>query len=187
MIGSNPVPHKRGFTLFYALLVASLALAIGASIFDITLREIDLSNAATQSQYAVYIADTGAECALYWDSKYTNLSTNNNGGSGSAFATSSADSEFAASGTICNGVDVSPPAITAGTWPIQVSPNGPPNTNAATTTFTVTGTLYKNQTPCAIVYVAKVGNPSVTTITSHGYNTCVQGPLQLERVFQVTY
>ncbi len=54
-------------------------------------------------------------------------------------------------------------------------------------TFTITGTTYKNQTPCAIVYVAKVGNPPVTTITSHGYNTCSQSALQLERVFQVTY
>jgi len=175
--------RSGGFTLFYALLVSSLALAIGASIFDITLREIDLSNAATQSQYAVYVADSGAECALYWDSSYTNGTTNNNGGSKSAFATSSNDAQFATSGTICNGSDVAAPAVTAGTWPQST------NANAATTTFTINGTAIagKNQTPCAIVYVAKVGNPSVTTITAHGYNTCASGPLQLERVFQVTY
>ena len=56
----NKPISKEGFTLFYALLVASLALSIGAAIFDITLREIDLSSAATQSQYAVYVADTGS-------------------------------------------------------------------------------------------------------------------------------
>lgn len=193
MTGNNP----KGFTLFYALLVSSLALAIGASIFDITIREIELSTAATQSQYAVYVADSGAECALYWDSKYTNGNNGttfggslNNGGSNSAFATSSTDTAMVpTSGIICNGVDVAPAAVTANTWPVQAAPNGPPTSNAATTTFTVTGTLIagKNQTPCAIVYVAKFGNPSITTITSHGYNTCVQGPLQLERVFQVSY
>jgi hypothetical protein len=187
MTGSNK--KMKGFTLFYALLVASLALAIGASIFDITIREIDLSNAATQSQYAVYVSDSGAECALYWDNKYANLATNNNGDSHSAFATSSIDTQIPLSGIICSGADVAAPAVTAGTWPVQVAPNGPPNANAATTTFTFMGPPIpgKNQTPCAIIYVSKVGNPPVTTVTSHGYNTCVQGPLQLERVFQVTY
>src|SRR6185437_16516038 len=181
MTGNNT---KRGFTLFYALLVSSLALAIGASIFDITLREIDLSNAATQSQYAVYVADSAAECALYWDNKYVNATTNNNGGSGSVFATSSTDTTFGVAGSaVCNGADVAGPAISATptTWPQSAT------ANAATTTFTINGTTYKNQTPCAVVYVAKVGNPSVTTITAHGYNTCVSSPLQLERVFQVSY
>lgn len=173
--------------MFYALLVSSLALAIGASIFDITAREIDLSNTATQSQYAVYIADSGAECALYWDSHYTNVASNNNGGSNSAFATSSSDTLFATTNVICNGLDVAPPAITANTWPVQAAPDGPPVVTAATSTFTITGPVNKNQTPCAIVYVAKVGNPSVTTVTSHGYNTCSASAVQLERVFQVSY
>lgn len=180
MIGNNK-KYQKGFTLFYALLVASLALAIGASIFDITVREIDLSNAATQSQYAVYVADSGAECALYWDSSYVNVATNNNGGSKSAFATSSTDTQFAVNSVVCNGADIAAPAITALTWPQST------NANAATTTFTINGTTYKNQTPCAIVYVVKVGNPSVTTVTSHGYNTCAASALQLERVFQVSY
>ncbi len=167
--------------MFYALLVSSLALAIGASIFDITLREIDLSNAATQSQYAVYVADSGAECALYWDSKYS-------GNGGSAFATSSADGQFATSGVVCNGVDVAAAAVAATptTWPQSTT------ASAATTTFTIAGVpIVKNgqtiQTPCALVSISKLGNPSVTTVTSHGYNTCVAGPLQLERVFQVSY
>ncbi len=172
---------QKGFTLFYALLVSSLALAIGASIFDITLREIDLSNAATQSQYAVYVADSGAECALYWDSSYVNAVTNNNGGSKSAFATSSTDTVQNAqpgSSVVCAGADVT---VSSG-WSVTTA-----GTGQATTTFSIAGTTYKNQTPCAVVYISKVGNPSVTTITSHGYNTCAAGPLQLERVFQVTY
>jgi hypothetical protein len=165
----------KGFTLFFALLISSLALAIGLAIYDITVRELQLSEAATQSQYAIYAADTGAECALYWENKYTT----GNGGTNSAFATSSADTQFATSGVICNGQDVAASAVTAGNWPQAV------DANDATTTFSIAGTT--TALPCSIVYVYKSGNPSVTTVVSHGYNTCTAGPLQLERVFQVTY
>ena len=51
------------------MLVGGLALAVGIAIYDLTVRELDLSGTATQSQYAIYAADTGAECALYWDVK----------------------------------------------------------------------------------------------------------------------
>ena len=56
--------YKRGYTVFFAALVASLALAVGLAVYDLTVREVDLSLTATQSQYAVYAADGGAECAL---------------------------------------------------------------------------------------------------------------------------
>ena len=166
--------YTKGFTLFFALLVSSLALAIGLAIYDITIRELQLSETATQSQYAVYAADTGAECALYWEYKYVG-----NGGSNSAFATSSADTQVPASGIICSGQDVAAAARAAGTWP-QAS-----GASSATTTFTIAGATAA--APCAVVYVYKSGNPSNTTVVSHGYNTCTAGPLQLERVFQVTY
>src|ERR1700687_4944182 len=98
----------KGFTLFFAVLVASLALAIGLSIYDITVRELDLSSTVTQSEYAIYAADTGAECALYWDFHYT--SGGANFGTNSAFATSSTDSlggtGVPSSGISCNGQDV---------------------------------------------------------------------------------
>lgn len=169
--------HTKGFTLFFALLVSSLALAIGAAIYDITLRELQLSEAATQSQYAVYAADTGAECALYWENKYTAGNANN--GSNSAFATSSDDTAKPTSGVICSGQDVAAAAVTAGTWPLASDPT------SATSTFMISGATAA--APCSVVYVYKSGNPSVTNVISHGYNTCTSGPLQLERVFQVSY
>ena len=49
------------------MLAGGLALSIGIAIYDLTIRELDLSATATQSQYAIYAADTGVECALYWD------------------------------------------------------------------------------------------------------------------------
>ncbi|HEY5383437.1 MAG TPA: hypothetical protein VIJ88_02700 [Candidatus Paceibacterota bacterium] len=170
--------NKRGFTLFFALLVASLALAIGLAIYDITVRELTLSEVATESQYAIYAADSGAECALYWENKYKDINGSPlNGGSGSAFATSSTDTQIPTTGggIICNGQDI----IVAGSWP-QIA-----DANAATTTFTIAGATA--QAPCTVVYVYKSGFPSVTNVISHGYNTCTAGSLQLERVFKVSY
>lgn len=62
---------KRGFTLLYAVLISSILLAIGIAIFEITVRELRLSSVARESQYAFFAADSGIECALYWDVKAT--------------------------------------------------------------------------------------------------------------------
>src|SRR3990167_2937388 len=95
---------KKGFTIFFAMLVGSLALAVGVAIYDLTARELDLSQTATQSQYAIYAADTGAECALYWDFKCTTLGPCASAAN-SAFSTSS-QSVTPLSGVVCNGQDV---------------------------------------------------------------------------------
>ena len=61
------IHDERGFTVLLAALVASITLAIGVSIFEITQKQIILSSLGRDSQFAFYTADTGAECALYWD------------------------------------------------------------------------------------------------------------------------
>lgn len=171
------ITSNRGFTIFFAMLVSGLALAIGVAIYDLTVRELDLAGTTLQSQYAIYAADTGAECALYWDFKCTA------GGmcqAGSAFATSSNtigvvfpppdNSEFR-----CNEIDIT----ASGNRSITS------NTNAATTTFRVT---FLPQLYYADVTVAKRGTPTVTTITASGYNTGATGGLiRLERKLQVNY
>ncbi len=58
---------QRGFTLLLAALIASIVLALGASIFGIARKQVTLSSLGRDSQFAFYAADTGAECALYWD------------------------------------------------------------------------------------------------------------------------
>jgi hypothetical protein len=58
---------SRGFTLFYAVLVSSLLLAIGLAVLNITYKEFVLSSGARDSETAFYAADTALECALYWD------------------------------------------------------------------------------------------------------------------------
>ncbi len=58
---------QRGFTLLIAALVASVVLSLASAIFSIAQKQVTLASLSQQSQYAFYAADTGAECALYWD------------------------------------------------------------------------------------------------------------------------
>lgn len=60
---------QKGFTLFIAVLIGSLMLAIGFSIFNLTFKELLLTASARESQVAFYAADTGLECALYYDQR----------------------------------------------------------------------------------------------------------------------
>lgn len=157
---------KNGFTIFFAVLVGSLALSIGLAMYDLTVRELALSATVTQSQYALFAADSGAECALYWDNKF--------GGSGSAFASTSAYTP--ATSVLCNGQTVSVAPATA-------------SSTGVVTSFNLNFTA-PTQTYCATVDVRKYVSSNVlyTTVTSHGFNTCQAGAnLRLERALQVSY
>ncbi len=179
-----------GFTIFFAMLVASLTMAIGVAIYDIAVREPRLSSIATQSQYSSYAADSGGECALYWDSKFNTVVTTDK--DYSAFATSSdyVHGGVALAGQAhCSGVDITT------TWVItsSISPK------AATTTFALqlpTQSIGLGSiSPCVIIEVSKfVPIASVsqyTKIISHGYNSCIGGVPSgvnvVERVYQITY
>jgi Tfp pilus assembly protein PilX len=58
---------QKGFTLLMAALVASIALSLGAAIFNIAHKQVNLSSLGRDSQFAFYAADMATECALYWD------------------------------------------------------------------------------------------------------------------------
>ena len=60
-------PSQRGFTLLIAVILASVALAIGLALLDIAYKQVVLASAAKQSQTAFYAADSVMECALYYD------------------------------------------------------------------------------------------------------------------------
>ncbi len=179
---------KKGFTIFFAVLISSLALTVGLVIYDLLNRSLALSGFATQSQYAIYAADTGAECALYWDLKYVGAN-NNNGGSNSAFSTSSADITEPSSGALCNTQDILPNTGSAPlntlTPPLVTIKVEPSATYASTTFWISMGTTVA--APCAKVEVGKRGNPSQTLVISRGYNTCTPNALRLERTIQVSY
>lgn len=176
--------YKRGFTIFFAVLVGSLALAIGFSIYELLIRELALSQTATQSQYAIYAADAGAECALYWDNKCTpgvnaacSCTAFDSGGActrGTAFATSSLSAN-PASGVYCTTLGGGRHDIAVNGWPAGANTSLPPTPAAvppwgvwnettaslpviqpnATTVFLVLlGTALTS--PCAKVTVAKI-------------------------------
>src|SRR5580692_686203 len=67
---SRNVRFKRGFALLIAALVASVVLLLASAIYDIAQKQVTLASISEQSQYAFYAADTGAECALYWDDRF---------------------------------------------------------------------------------------------------------------------
>ena len=56
---------NKGYTLLFAVLVASVVLAIGISILTISKKEFLLSASARESTSAFYAADSGLECAVY--------------------------------------------------------------------------------------------------------------------------
>ncbi len=66
---------EKGFTLLIAVLISGVLLAIGLAIFNITIKEILLSSSGRDSQFAFYAADSGIECALYWDQKEVGFAT----------------------------------------------------------------------------------------------------------------
>ena len=67
--------RRKGFTLLLSLIVVSAILSVGLGVFDIVYRELILSGVGRESQKAFYAADTGIECAFYWDIKRGEIST----------------------------------------------------------------------------------------------------------------
>lgn len=59
--------NNAGFTLLFAVLIGSLLFTLGLAIANIALKEIILSSSGKESEKAFFSADTGTECALYWD------------------------------------------------------------------------------------------------------------------------
>jgi hypothetical protein len=66
---------QRGIALLIAALISAVVISIGAAIFSIVQKQLTLSSVARESQFAFYTADTGAECALYWDTRFSYFSS----------------------------------------------------------------------------------------------------------------
>src|SRR3989338_10991559 len=59
--------ESKGFTLFIAMVVMGTLLLIAAGITSLAVKQSFISSTGRESQHAFYAADTGIECALYWD------------------------------------------------------------------------------------------------------------------------
>ncbi len=58
---------QRGFTLLFAVVATSLLMGVTLGILNLTTKQLILSSVGRDSQLAFYAADSGAECARYWD------------------------------------------------------------------------------------------------------------------------
>ena len=164
--------------MIFAVLVSSLALAIGLAMFDLVIRELQVSSTVEQSQYAIYAADTAAECALYWDFNYTADPYY------SAFPDSASDTAaLAATGLWCAGQDV-----TGGGWGTSALTTVVTSARSATTTTAMTvGSVYYAQLTVIKNWNASSMSTS-TTIIADGYNTtAITSPNVVERELVVTY
>ncbi len=174
---------KRGFTVLFAVLISSILLSIGIAILDLTLKQFTLSSVSKDSQIAFYAADTGQECAMYWD----HVNDQTGATSTSSFATSSASSVSNPPSTMtCEGSLID--TTTAGVGSYLVA-----DSNDATTTFWIhySGGTSVLTSPCASVVISKVSNADgsiATVIQTKGYNTCdPTNRYRTERGLKATY
>lgn len=72
LISSKSVSFKkRGVVLLIAILISSVALAVGVGVYTRTYKELLLSSFWKQSQIAFAAADGGLECTLYHETHST--------------------------------------------------------------------------------------------------------------------
>lgn len=182
MIGKN---KQRGIALLISVLVSSIFFVIAAAVFKIAFIEYVLSSTGKDSQFAFYSADTGAECALYWDGKYS-LDLGQGDMSQSAFSVYN-ESTGDANGSNRNQIISSGNVFQCGGASVSNFRFGGSNEQ---TVFNI------DRTPiCAEVQVSKQNAagggaygvaPEKTEILARGYNTCnTASPRRVERTLKV--
>jgi Tfp pilus assembly protein PilX len=150
--------NSRGFTLFIAIMVTATLLLVAMGMISLAVRGAFITSSSRESQYAFYAADTGVECALYWDVK--------NPSGYSAFSTSTS-----------SVINCNYDALNPSNQSLAVG-------SSQTSTFNLT---FLPDPYCARVTVTKQ-NDGTTLIQSHGYNTCdPTNARRVERAVQVTY
>jgi Tfp pilus assembly protein PilX len=156
---------KNGYALYTAIIVTALFLIISYSVVNLSVRQLALSTLGSESHIAFYNADSGLECAMFWDIK---------NGFISSFSTTTSSS------ISCNGQNITTGSQTVSTNPTQSSRIGGGGSSNPTSIFQVN--LTKG---CAIVSVTKNTN-GTTLIESRGYNLC-SGNDRYERGIRVQY
>ncbi|MDP2676437.1 MAG: hypothetical protein Q8O83_02005 [bacterium] len=175
----SKINRTNGFTLLLALLVSSIVLSISLGVFGIVVREISLSTSARESRLAFYAANSGIECAVYWDFVQ------------GAFATSSP----APTTITCNNQ-----SFDVGGWG-SCTPTACSSSEETKDGLSTVSQLNLSNESCAFeVEVVKTcasdtggcttGNEPnkriLTTIRSRGHNTCTGG-FVVERGLQAQY
>lgn len=63
----NIKKNKKAFVLLFTIILVSITFSIALGLSNIAYKEAVFSVSGKSSNEAYYSADTGAECALYWD------------------------------------------------------------------------------------------------------------------------
>lgn len=154
----------------FSVLLASFLLTIGLSIFSIALKELAISTAARQSVRAFFAADSGRECALYWDVKMGKVPTLVQGEDGNA--------EIA-----CGQYD-GPISASEGDWDSPYIKSSIPNSG-----FDPVNIVSVTLSPNFVVSIKKEnsggGSDIVTTVISRGYDS--DSDNRVERAIRQTY
>ncbi len=161
-------PREQGVVILFAILAIGLMVGIGVALSTLTQQQLILSSIGKQSQVAFYAADTGAECARYWDLAHN------------AFNTRDEDGNLVSVPITCANISpsdfsVNDDGITSGFTIDIVSPSGFPSNN--------------RYNYCASVKVTKK-TTGETIIESRGYNLpCIANysSRKVERAVRLTY
>ncbi len=167
---------NKGFTLLIAIILTSMLLIVSFTISNIAFKQVVMASAQLESQYAFYNADSGLDCAIYWDLKHQGT-----------VAPSPFDTANATGAIACWATNLS--VITTGSQNIDLSAGntvqsliGGGGAGNPTSIFKVD---YAHG--CAIVRVTKQSD-GYTNIESRGYNTCdVNSPRRYERGVSILY
>jgi ABC-type lipoprotein release transport system permease subunit len=172
--------HNSGFTLVLSIFLSAIVLTITLAMMNILYKQLTLSTADRESQIAFFAADTGMECAYYWDFR-----ADLNG--------STTQSIFGDINTLSTPIATIAPTCAGQNIYTQTGPGGetafdPVGTNA----FEYVRTFYINNLngtqACAFVTVKKNISSATTSIEAHGQNRCVAGDLRrVERAIQFRY
>lgn len=168
---ADKLQSKSGFVMLFSVLISSMLVVIGLSIFNITLKELTISTSSRESQIAFYAANSGIECALYWDLK--------GNGSRSAFASTTVQAEKDSAKTVdarCNGV--------------KVNSADPVNDGGSAKTSALDILVEDSGDSCFSITVSKTPglpvNKMTTVIESRGRNVCGAIGRRVERGLKAT-
>ncbi|MDR3519620.1 MAG: hypothetical protein P4L63_01900 [Candidatus Pacebacteria bacterium] len=159
------IKENRGFVLLFAVTLAAIFLSIALGVGQIALKENNFSTSAIDTNDAFFAADTGVECALFYD--------NPNG-----------DNPY---GSVVAFVDGNNPQITCNNSTVTANEAG---SGSLVWNFIISG-LGSTGNGCVAVKVDKKTNSPHTTVSASGYNiggsSCLGPAGSVARELTTTY
>lgn len=158
---NNIHTDTKGIAIYVAVTITAALILVSFSVISLALKQIVISSTSRDSQAAFYAADSGVECALFWDLKNTG---------GSLFATSTGNQTIS-----CNSISST------------VTKTLDAGTGVGTSTFSYS---FTPDPYCVSVWVTKSYNGSTikTNIEARGYNSCsTTNQRRVERAIRANY